>query len=300
MNIRDLEYLIAVADLSHFGEAAKRCFVTQPTLSMQVKKLEEELGVKVFERLTNKRILLTEAGQTIVEQARAVLLETQGLRDLASQVRTSPLGGLFRLGIIPTLCPYLLPHILSPLKKILPNLSLVIFERKTEDLLAALHKGELDSVIISNSVAAPHLEGKLLFKESFYAVLHRDDSLNQKKILQLEDLSHKQFLLLEEGHCLSSEVMSFCHLKQSNRNYSLTSLETLYSLVAIGTGISLFPALALLNRPQNEEIIIRELADPKPFREIGMYWRKTNYKNLRCNKIAELIINLIPSLSIHK
>lgn len=293
MNIRDLEYLIAVADLSHFGKAAKRCFISQPTLSMQVKKLEEELGVKIFERLANKRILLTETGRAIVQQARSVLLETQELADLAKQKRSSPFGGPFKLGIIPTLCPYLLPYIISALKTEMPELSLMIIERKTEKLLTALHRGELDAAIFSNSVAAPQLEGRPLFKEPFYAVLHREDPLNQKKTLLLEDLIHKQFLLLEEGHCLTNEVMDFCQLEQFDKNYSMTSLETIYSMIAAGKGISLFPALAAFSRPQNGEIVIRALAEPKPFREIGMYWRKMKTKNLCCNKIAECIVNIV-------
>ncbi|WP_040953697.1 LysR substrate-binding domain-containing protein, partial [Coxiella burnetii] len=205
MNIRDLKYLLAVADSAHFGKAAEKCFVSQPTLSAQLKKLEEELGVRLFER-NNKRVLITPIGQIIAAQVRVILQEVEKLKVLAQNAQ-DPFAGVFHLGIIPTLGPYLLPIILEIFKKRLPKLNLVVYENKTENILHELQQGRLDAVILALPVSAPNLVVQELFCEPFYVALPKHHPLAKKKSVTLADLEKETLLLLEEGHCLREQAL---------------------------------------------------------------------------------------------
>ena len=290
MNIRDLEYLIAVADLGHFGRAAEKCFVSQPSLSIQIKKLEEELGLEIFER-TNKRVLITPPGQEIIRQAREVLLAKDALLNLAKQLN-DPFAGSFRLGVIPSVGPYLLPHILPILKEKFPKLLLSIIESETEVLVSMLHQGELDAIIASMPIDPFHLVVRTLFKEPFYAVFNKNSPTSKQPLIHIEDLYKENIILLEKGHCLSEQILDLCvRLRsQSQRNdFSLSSLETLYYLIVAGEGMSLFPSLAIKSRVENPYIVVRPFSNPAPSREICMVWRATSYRNLLCNKVAESI-----------
>jgi len=293
MNIRDLKYLIAVADYRHFGKAAKACFVSQPTLSAQLKKLEEELGVQLFER-NNKQVFITPIGQTIIAQARIALRETEKLREL-SQLAKDPFAGKFKLGVIPTLGPYLLPHILPIIKHKLPQLELLLFEDKTENVLAQLQQGKLDAIILALPVPHDGMVVRELFKEPFYVALPKQHVLDKQKNIKLKDLHHETLLLLEEGHCMRDQALAVCRsAKPNERNdYYATSLETLRQMVGIGAGVTLLPLLALMH---HHLVVNKAFSDPVPTRKVGMLWRKQSARTECCEKIVELVKEKMPEV----
>ena len=293
MNIRDLQYLVAVADTQHFGRAAERSFVSQPTLSAQLKKLEEELGVQLIER-NNKRVRVTKEGEAIVAQARVVLSEIEHLKALA-QHSQDPLAGTFHLGIIPTLGPYLLPHILPAFKKQLPNLQLIVQENKTENIVSALKEGELDAIILALPIESTGLEGKELFCEPFYIALPTEHLLNKKKKLSLQDLKEETLLLLDEGHCLREQALEACQFARGKKTpgFQATSLETLRHLVAAGDGVTLLPGLSVSSAEKDSAIRIKMFANPVPSRQVGLLWRKSTSRRVCCEKIAELVTNAV-------
>ncbi len=300
MNIRDLTYLVAVADTEHFGQAAEQSFVSQPTLSTQLKKLEGELGVQIFER-NNKRVHLTETGKLIVDQARRVLHEVAQLKELAQESR-DPLAGTFRLGIIPTLGPYLLPHILNQIKKQLPNLKLVVCENKTETITKQLRKGSLDAIILALPIASEGLVENDLFAEPFYVALPKDHKLSKKQQLKLHDIASEKLLLLEEGHCFREQALEACAMSGAKDfdGFKATSLETLRHIVASGAGITLLPALSVTSASQDPAITIKSLSAPIPSRKVGMLWRKTTTKTQCCEEIARIIKSCIQKESYLK
>ena len=244
MNIRDLQYLVALADHGHFGKAAEICFVSQPALSMQIKKLEENLGIKLLER-TNKSVLLTEVGTAIAEQARQILNQVEEVRELAKSAK-DPFSGELKIGIFPTLAPYLLPHIIQPLSKIFPKLSFYLIEEKTAILLEQLKHGKIHAAILALPVEEKVLSSSLLFKEEFLLTVPHSHPFAKRKSIEHEELDKKKILLLEEGHCMRHQILSFCqniNLHEA-KNFRATSLETLRHMVAAGAGITLMPKLS--------------------------------------------------------
>lgn len=290
MNIRDLKYLVALADHQHFGKAAEACFVSQPTLSAQLKKLENELGVQLFER-ANKRFLITPAGTALISQAKIILKETRHLQEMAKQMQ-DPLAGMFRLGLIPTIGPYLLPHILPAIKQYLPNLELFLYEEKTTILLEQLNQGLIDAVILALPIEDNQLSMAPLFQEPFWVALPSAHPLTRKKKLRLEDLNNENLLLLAEGHCLRDQALEICHHTgvTINASYQASSLETLRFMVASNAGITLLPALAIKNDPA---IAIRPLSPQMPTRNIGMLWRKMSTRNDANTAIVKIIKNAV-------
>jgi len=295
MNIRDLKYLVALADTQHFGNAAEACYVSQPTLSMQIKKLEEELGVVFFER-NNKQCIMTPVGEKMAQQARVILKEVQEFVSMAQWAK-DPLSGKFRLGIIPTLGPYLLPEILPPLKKNFPKMEFIIFENKTHVILQELLEGRLDAVILALPVEEKRLKQTLLFKELFYLALPAHHPLSKKQKVKLQDLETADLLLLEEGHCLREQALAVCqfvHVKEKE-GFQATSLETLRHLVAANLGITLLPALAVKESAHFSNMVIKPFASPSPFRDIGMLWRPTCVREECCEKMAKVITQQMKS-----
>ena len=291
MNLRDLKYLTAVANLRHFGKAADACFVSQPTLSTQLKKLEDELNITLFER-TNKQVILTEEGAVIVDAAKRVLHEASQLKELAKQF-SDPLTGRFHLGLIPTISPYLLPTILPSLKKTLPHCEFYFYEEKTESCLSLLKTGELDAAILALPISVPGLEVTELFSEPFLLATANTHPLAKKSKINYSDLNEQSFLLLEEGHCLRDQVLAVCEQvrNQENAGYRATSLETLRAMVAAGMGITLLPKMATQNLPsQQSGVSIIPFPKPTPERTIVMVWRGMTAKRLCCDKIAKQII----------
>ena len=276
MNLRDLRYLVALADERHFGRAAERCFVSQPTLSAQIRKLEEYLGVPLVERQP-KRVTLTETGAKIVERARRALQETDAIVELAKTDR-DPLAGALKLALIPTVGPYLLPHVAGPLRRALPRLKLMLYEYQTGPLLEKLRDGELDLGILALPVTLDGLETAQLYDEPFTVAMPANHPLAERDRVKLEDLRGETLLLLEDGHCLRDQALEVCSRIRLNeeQDYRATSLETLRQMVAAGHGITLLPELAAASPVGTARgLRIRPFSKPTPVRTIGAVWRKS-------------------------
>jgi LysR family hydrogen peroxide-inducible transcriptional activator len=277
VNLRDLEYLVAVADHRHFGRAAESCFVSQPTLSAQIKKLETHLGVELIER-NPRHIMLTPAGDQIVERARWILRESDAIRDIARRTR-DPESGSLRLGVFPTLAPYLLPHVVGAVRRRFPRLELLLVEEKTEDVLARLRDGRLDVGVLALPVEEPGLASATLFSEDFVLAVPRDHRLAAATSVSTSVLAGESVLLLEDGHCLRDQALSVCQMAGADerRGFRATSLETLRQMVAAGVGITLLPQLAV--QPPvaaSPDIALVPFSDPRPQRTIAMLWRQTS------------------------
>ncbi|EKD72964.1 MAG: LysR protein, partial [uncultured bacterium] len=244
MNTRDLKYLIALSDHHHFGKAAEACFISQPALSMQIKKLEETLGVKLLER-TNKSVLLTDIGVTITERARQILNHVEEMRDVAKLAK-DPYRGELKIGIIPTLSPYLLPLIIPSLAKKFPKIYFYLVEEKTAALIEKLKIGKLDVAILSLPVMESGFSSSLLFEEEFLLAVPSAHPLAKRKIIRQDDLDKQNVLLLEEGHCMREQTLALCHKMHAaeTQDFRATSLETLRHMVAAGNGVTLMPKLA--------------------------------------------------------
>ncbi|MGI8738566.1 MAG: LysR substrate-binding domain-containing protein [Gammaproteobacteria bacterium] len=278
MTLQELRYLVALADEGHFARAAERCHVGQPTLSTQLKKLEEFLGVALFER-GKRHVIPTPLGEAIIAQARIVLEEAGKLRQLADHGQ-DPMKGPFRLGIIPTLGPYLLPHLLPTIHAIYPELRLLLREDLTRNLLAQLRAGKLDALLLALPITHDGLEVAPLFEEPFVMAMPVDHALARRRQIPLHELHQHDVLLLEEGHCLREQALDICGTNRSDtgEEFKATSLETLRQMVAAGAGCTLLPALAALpgaGQPMKAMIEIRPFAEPVPSRLIGLVWRRS-------------------------
>ncbi len=299
MNLRDLKYIIAVADLRHFGRAAERCFVSQPTLSGQIKKLEVELGVTIFER-TRRTVDLTPVGEEIVAQARKVVEQVDALLQLADR-HQDPYAGPLRVGAIPTLSPYLMPLILRPLKQRFPHMRLVLFEETTERLLARLKSHEIDAVLLATSVDEPDLVVEPLFDEPFWLAHPVNDPLYTKDEITREDIENLDLLLLADGHCLANQVMDACGWEHRPVNSEMgelraASLETLLQLVGAGFGSTFVPALATRGSWMTDSgIVARELDLPDTQRRISMVYRNSFPRKQALEGLASVIRDNLPN-----
>jgi len=278
MNLRDLHYLVALAEQRHFGRAAEACFVSQPTLSTQIKKLEEELGVALVER-TPRKVLLTDVGREIVARARDVLNEVEQIKGIARRT-LDPESGTVRLGIFPTLGPYLLPHVVPRVRERFPRLELLLVEEKTEEVLRRLREGRLDAGILALPVHDDSLHAEFLFEEPFLLAVPQSHPLARHSSLKLADLGDQSLLLLEDGHCLRDQALEVCHLAGAGEKsgFRATSLETLRQMVAADVGITLLPTLAVkppVAQAPNVQLIEFRGSHP-PSRRIAMLWRKSS------------------------
>jgi len=291
VNLRDLKYVVALADHKHFGRAAEASFASQPTLSTQVKKLEEELDVQIFERQP-RQILLTAAGEAIVARARLILREVEGIREVARSAR-DPEAGSIRLGVFPTLGPYLLPHVVPRLHQRFPRLELLLIEEKTEELLAQLERGDLDAVVLALPAGDDTLTTAELFEEPFLLAIPRERAGEYTAgVVRVSDLRNQQVLLLEEGHCMRAQALSLCELSgATERNgFRATSLETLRQMVAANVGMTLLPQLAVVPPvANNEHLVLLPFADPAPKRSIGLLWRKSDAREPLMRILGEVI-----------
>ncbi len=277
MNLRDLRYLVALAEHKHFGRAADASFVSQPTLSTQIKKLEDELDVALVER-TPRKILLTEVGREIAARARHVLDEVEQIKAIARRTK-DPESGTLRLGIFPTLGPYLLPHIVPGLRERFPRLELLLTEEKTETLLARLREGRLDAALLALPLHDDQLHAEVLFDEPFLLAVPTQHRLAKRKALAVDDLESESLLLLEDGHCLRDQALDVCQLAGASERdgFRATSLETLRQMVAANVGITLLPQLAV--RPpvvQSDAIHLLPFRGQPPSRRIALVWRKSS------------------------
>ncbi|OZB58361.1 MAG: DNA-binding transcriptional regulator OxyR [Lysobacterales bacterium 14-68-21] len=294
MNLRDLQYLVALAEHRHFGRAAEACFVSQPTLSTQIKKLEDELGVPLVER-TPRKVLLTEVGSEIAARAREVLNEVDQIRAVARRTR-DPESGTVRLGIFPTLGPYLLPHAVPMVRAAFPRLELLLVEEKTEVILRLLREGKLDVGILALPLHEDSLHVEFLFEEPFVLAVPQSHALARRQgQLKLADLSNESLLLLEDGHCLRDQALEVCHLAGAGeRNgFRATSLETLRQMVSAEVGITLLPVLAV--KPpvaQSGNLRLIEFKAPPPSRRLAMVWRKSSAMDGFLTRLAEVFKRL--------
>jgi len=272
MNIRDLEYVVAVAELQHFGRAAERCHVSQPTLSTQIRKLEEYLGVSLFER-SGRKVLVSGAGEQIVERARALIHDYEELQSVARRLK-DPSAGQYRLGVFPTLAPYFLPRIVPAIHNAYPRVRLILVEEKTEVLLSRLRRGQIDMALLALPVMGDDLHSMPLFDEAFCLAVSERNPLARHQTVSATDLDKCSLLLLDEGHCLRDQALEFCKLNavEESREFRATSLETLIQMVATDLGITLVPEMAAREPSRNLRFI--PFREPKPHRSIGLVWRQ--------------------------
>jgi LysR family hydrogen peroxide-inducible transcriptional activator len=294
MNLRDLGYLVALAEHRHFGRAAEASFVSQPTLSMQIRKLEDELGVELIERHP-RHLLLTPAGERAVERARVILREAEQIREDARRSR-SPEAGSLRVGLFPTLGPYLLPHVVSSVRQRFPELELLLVEEKTEDVLRLLREGQLDAGLLALPVNSDQLHVEPLFEEPFVLAVPQDHPLAASAgPLPVSAIEGENLLLLEDGHCLRHQALEVCHLAGAGERsgFRATSLETLRQMVAAGVGMTLLPLLAV--QPPvavSGSIRLIPFESPAPSRRIAMLWRSSSARREFLPKLAEVFRTL--------
>ncbi len=292
MNFRELQYLVTLADLRHFGRAAEACFVSQPTLSTQIRKLEDELGVQLVERAP-RQIMLTDAGAEIVERARTVLRDVEQIKEVARRTR-DPEAGSIRLGVFPTLGPYLLPHIVPEINHQYPKLELLLLEDKTEQLLDWLRDGQIDAALLALPVDDDRLVVEPLFDEPFVVAVPQQHELAKRRTVSMDDLRDHTLLLLEDGHCLRDQALDVCQMASANerQGFRATSLETLRQMVATGVGATLLPTLATKVPESGNKIVIRKFKGAPPGRTIGLVWRRSSAVSGFLMDIAEIVKRL--------
>lgn len=297
MNLRELQYLVALAEHRNFRRAAEACFVSQPTLSTQIRKLEEELGVDLFER-SPKAVMLTPAGQDAATRARLILSEVAAIREQAKRL-SQPEAGAVHLGVFPTIGPYLLPHVIPELRARFPRLDLFLTEEKSDLLLERLREGRLDAAILALPVHDAQLHAEPLFEEPFLLAVPRQHPLASRSSLRMEELSEQELLLLEDGHCLRDQALDVCHLSgaRETAEFRATSLETLRQMVMAGIGVTLLPALAVhgLGGP-SEHIRLLTFEDARPSRDIALVWRRSSALVPLLRQIAAICRAISPSL----
>jgi LysR family transcriptional regulator, hydrogen peroxide-inducible genes activator len=281
IKLRDLEYLDAIEKHRHFGKAAEACHVSQPTLSGQIMKLEEQLGVSLIERHP-RNIFLTPAGEALLAKARRVLVAAHDL-EMTAKTLGDPLAGDFHLGLIPTLAPYLLPRVMPALIDKLPNLQLYLHEHKTSDLLKLLDEGTLDALVLPWLDDMTAFQAYDLFHEKFVLAVSRKHELAARKRVKLDYLKGHKVLTLEDGHCLRDQALGYCFSAgaDEDKRFRATSLETLRYMVAANMGITLLPELAASGRGEEGDLRYIDFQTPAPSRRIVLLVRQ-NYTRLEC------------------
>lgn len=296
MTLQELRYIVALADTGHFGQAAEACHVTQSTLSTQVKKLEDYLGLTLFDR-SLKRITPTPIGRAILDSARVIVHEADRIRELAKSAGRDVMAATLNLGVIPTVGPYYLPHALLTLHKTFPDLKLVLREELTHDLLHHLREGRFDAVLLALPVESEGLAVYPLYREPFVVALPAGHVLTARDQLRPRDLDGQSLLLLEEGHCLREQALEVCGSRsQPAEAVKATSLEMLRQMVAMDLGLTLLPLLAAenANRGGKRLLAIRPFAPPVPTRTIGLVWRRRSPRGEAVARLAEALAATLP------
>lgn len=290
MTLQQLEYILAVDKYRHFAKAAEHCRVTQPTLSMMIQKLEDELGIKLFDR-NSQPVKPTPAGKKVIEQARNVLYQASQIKDIVNEEEQS-LKGPFYLAVLPTIAPYLLPRFMQKLFSKNNDLDLRIREMQTAPTIAALLNGEIDAAIIANQPIETQLQGDTLFYEEFYGYVSKTDPLFKKERIRSTDIKDERLWLLDEGHCFRDQLVRFCQMekvKVHQAAYRLGSLETFMRMVESGNGVTFIPELAIHQLSESQKELVRPFAIPKPAREIVFVTRKDFIRH----SIAQILIESI-------
>lgn len=294
MTITQLTYVLAVAEHRNFTLAAEKCFVTQPTLSMQIQKIEDELGILIFDRST-KPIQLTDIGKQIVIQAKNIVNESTRIKDIVDQQKGF-IGGEFRLGIIPTVMPTLLPMFLATFTKKYPKVKLILEESNTEEILSKLKNNHLDAAIAATPLEEEKIKEMPLYYEPFVVYVPENHRLDEKKTLTTDDLDPAEILLLRDGHCFRDGILNLCQRKSESERSSFEiasgSFETLIKLADEGFGTTLLPYLHTLDLPEKKQSRLRQFSEPKPAREVSLIYPKSELKL----HIIEALKNVIASV----
>ena len=296
MTLQQLEYILAVNQFRHFAKAAEYCRVTQPTLSAMIQKLEEELDTRIFDR-SQQPVCPTPVGIHIIEQAQNILVQANRIKNIIEEEKHS-LTGTFKLGILPTVAPYLLPRFFPQLMKKYPDLDIRVVEMKTNDIKKALQTGEIDAGIVASLAGMEELQQTPLFYEQFFAYVSREDALFNNEVIRTSDLNGEQLWLLDEGHCFRDQLVRFCQMKSARASqlaYHLGSMETFMRMVESGKGVTYIPELAVLQLGDAQKELVRSFAIPCPTRQVVLL---TN-KNFIRHTLLEVLVKEI-KLSVPK
>jgi len=288
MNLRSMQYIVTTADLLSFSKAAKQCNVSQPTLSEQIKKIEDLLDIIIFER-SNKKVIITDEGREIVESARKILREMDNIKQISDN-KKDPCGGTLSIGAFPTLAPYIFPTLVPRIKKHLPKIRLILVEEKTEQLLEKLREGQIDAALLALPIEDNSLNVRPLFIDKFFVALPPSHPLAEKESIGIKELSDHELLLLEEGHCLRDQALEVCSKVglETKENFRATSLETLRQMIKAGTGITFMPEIAISKGETGIKYI--PFKKPIPTRTIALVWRKTTNREKLLKTIASFFL----------
>lgn len=295
MTLQQMEYIVAVYHHRHFAKAAEQCGVTQPTLSAMIQKLETELGVKIFER-SPQQVQPTAIGKLIVAQAWRVLSRAKKIKDIVAEERHA-LSGTFKLGILPTIAPYLLPRFFPDLIRNHPEMDLRVIEMKTDEIKKALNRGEIDAAILVQLDGMEEFDTRLLFYEQFIAYVSESDPLSHHKNIKVADLSNEFLWLLDEGHCFADQLVKFCGLKSARKSqatYSLGSIETFMRMVESGWGVTFIPELALEQLSDRQRRLVKPFAIPIPTRQLILMTSKTFVRQSVSDVIVDIVRKCVP------
>ena len=295
MTLQQLEYILAVNQFRHFAKAAEYCRVTQPTLSAMIQKLEEELDTRIFDR-SQQPVCPTPVGILIIEQAQNILVQANRIKNIIEEEKHS-LTGTFKLGILPTVAPYLLPRFFPQLMKKYPDLDIRVIEMKTNDIKKALQTGEIDAGIVASLAGMEELQQTPLFYEQFFVYVSRKDILFNSEVIRTSDLNGEQLWLLDEGHCFRDQLMRFCQMKSARASqlaYHLGSMETFMRMVESGKGVTFIPELAVLQLGDIQKELVRPFAIPCPTRQIVMLTNKNFIRHTLLEALTKEIKSSIP------
>lgn len=295
MTLTQLEYVVALDTHRHFVLASEKCFVTQPTLSMQVQKLEDELGVTLFDR-TKQPVIPTEIGVRIIAQARVILREAGTIQQLINEQMITMTGEL-RIGIIPTLAPYLLPSLFKQMREKYPQLDLIVKETITEEVIHELKTDTLDCGLVVTPLKDPSISEDILFYEELFVYVSRKNSLYDKKYVLANEIDPDQLWLLEEGHCFRSQMLNLCELRQRadfHFKYETGNIETLKRMVDKSDGITILPELAVMEFSKPQRKFVKRLKEPSPAREVSLVTHRDHMKTKLIKTLKEEILNIVP------
>ncbi len=295
MNFRDLEYLVALEELKHFRKAAEKCFVSQPTLSGQIRKLEDELNVQLMER-SSRKVIFTQAGLDIVAKAKTILLEAKSLKEIARS-HNEPMQGTLHIGLIPTVAPYLLPLIIPAIKQHFPELELYLHENQTAVLLKQLDAGELDCLMLALLPGMESYPQYELYEEPLELALAESHPWADKEAVELDKLRGERVLMLEDGHCLRDQAMAFCFTAGAIEDHSFkaTSLETLRHMISADNGLTLLPQLAIPTNRHQAGIRYIPFKKPVPSRKVGLLYRKNSVRQQCFSELAKVASEQVQS-----
>ncbi len=295
MTLTQLEYIVALDTSRHFVQASEKCFVTQPTLSMQIQKLEDELGIRIFDR-TKQPVIPTEVGAKVIAQARIILREATMIKQLIHE-QTDTMTGELRIGIIPTLAPYLLPPLFKQMREKYPQLHLIIKETITEEVVSELKNNRLDCGLVVTPLQDTSIKEDVLFYEELFVYVSRKNALYDKKYVLASEIKPDQLWLLEEGHCFRSQILNLCELRKSSDlhfKYETGNIETLKRMVDKSDGITILPELAVMEFTKTQMKLVKRLKEPSPAREVSLVTHRDHIKTKHLQILKEEILSIVP------